>query len=126
MKKINKIAFFIFTCLTLSNVPTYGFYYSDDPGANVFGNAATGAAIGGIAGGGRGAAIGAGVGLGLGAMSSAAARNRRRRDDDYYYRRRDDNRNYRSERNSRPSRSRQRRLEDENADLRRRLQEYEN
>ncbi len=93
MKTINKITFFIFTCLTLSSVPAFGFYYSEDPGANIFGNAATGAAIGGIAGGGRGAAIGAGVGLGLGAMSSAATRDRRRyydRDyyppyDDYYY-----------------------------------------
>jgi hypothetical protein len=109
------------TCLTLSNTLVHGFYYSDDPGANMFGNAATGAAIGGIAGGGRGAAIGAGVGLGLGAISSsAAARNRRRRDEDrYYYEQDRRRRGY-----ARPSRSRQQ-LEDENARLRRRLQRYE-
>lgn len=105
---------FIFTCLTLGNLSTQCFFYSDDPGANAFGGAATGALIGGAAGGGRGAAIGAGVGAGVGLMSAAAARDDRRRyydNDDYYYGRR--------------YRSRKQRLADENAELRARLQQYE-
>jgi hypothetical protein len=86
MKIINKIAFFMFTCLTLSSVPTFGFY-SDDPGASALGGAATGALVGGAFGGGRGAAIGASVG-GIAGLTSAAARSDRRRyyidDRDYY------------------------------------------
>lgn len=113
MKTINKIVLFIFTCLALSNVSMHGFYYSDDPGASALGGAATGALVGGLAAGGRGAAMGAGIGAGVGLIGSAAARDRRRYDDDYYYDRR-------------PSRySRRQRLEDENAELRQRLQQYE-
>ena len=77
MKIINKIAFFMFTCLTLSSIPTFGFY-SDDPGASTLGGAATGALVGGAFGGGEGAAIGASVG-GIAGLASAAARGDRRR-----------------------------------------------
>jgi len=116
MKTINKVILFMFTCLTLSNVTTNCFFYSDDPGANVLGTTATGALIGGAAGGGRGAAIGAGVGAGVGLMSAAARSGERRRyynDDDYY----------RSRRYSR--RQSRRDLEAENAELRQQLQQYE-
>jgi hypothetical protein len=117
MKIMNKVMLFIFTCLTLCNISTQCFYYSDDPGANVMGNAATGALVGGLAGGGRGAAIGAGVGLGVGAIGAAARSNDRRRYDDGYYR---------DQRYSRSRRQRQRDIENENAELRARLQRYEN
>ena len=116
---------FAFACLTLTDLSINGFYYSDDPGANMFGNVATGAAIGGIAGGGRGAAIGAGVGLGLGAMSSAAANNRRRRyEEDRYYNDRyyDDRGSYRS-RHSRSRKPAYKELENENLALRREIDE---
>jgi hypothetical protein len=109
MKTFNKVMLFIFTCLTLSN-GTQCFYNDGYPN-----NALTGAAIGGLAGGRKGAAIGLGVGMGADIIGSAARDDRRRRyDDDYYYRR-----------SSKRSRSRQR-LENENAELRQRLEEYEN
>ena len=118
MKKINRLLSFIFMCLSLSNVSMHGFYYGDDPGANVLGGAATGALIGGAVRGGEGAAIGAGIGAGVGLMSSAAA-NRRRRYDDYYY-----DRDY--YRRPVPQRRLSRRqLLDRNAELEQRLQQYE-
>ena len=120
MKILNKIFLFSLVCVGLSHLSTQSFFYGDDPGANAFGGAATGALIGGAAGGGRGAAIGAGVGAGMGLMSAAAARDRRRYDDDYYYDRREERRRPRS------YRRKQRNLEDENAELRQRLQQYEN
>lgn len=110
MKSINKIMLFVITCLALSNITTNCFFYNDGGYPN---NTLSGAAIGGLAGGRKGAAIGLGVGAGMDMMGAAARSNRRRYDDDY-----------RSSRYSRKSRYRN--LEDENADLRARLQQYEN
>ncbi len=111
MKLTNTLALFIFTCLTISYLPINGFYNDGYPS-----NALSGAAIGGLAGGRKGAAIGLGVGMGADMIGAAARDDRRRRrydDDDYY------NSRYRSRRPSR------RDLENENADLRQRLQQYE-
>lgn len=114
MKTINKIMLFVVTCLALSSITTNCFFYNDGYPSNTL----SGAAIGGLAGGRKGAAIGLGVGAGMDIMGAAARDDRRRRyyDDDYYR-----DRSYRSSR-----RSRYRNLEDENADLRARLQQYEN
>jgi hypothetical protein len=110
MKNTNKLALFIFICLTVSNLPIYSFFYNDGGYPN---NTLSGAAIGGLAGGRKGAAIGLGVGAGMDMMGAAARNDRRRRDDDDYYSRK---RSRRSQRN----------LEDENAELRARLEQYEN
>lgn len=111
MKHINKIMLFIFACVTLSHLPTNCFYNDGYPN-----NALSGAAIGGLAGGRRGAAIGLGVGMSADIIGAAARRDRRRREEEDYYRRREDE-HYRS-----PHRQR---LENENADLKRRLRQYE-
>lgn len=113
MKIINKIMLFIFTCLTLSNLTTYSFFYNDGYPSG----ALSGAAIGGLAGGRKGAAIGLGVGA-FSDIAGAAARDDRRRYYDY-----DDD--YRDRRYSRSRRERQRDIEAENAELRARLQQYE-
>ena len=115
MKIKNKIMLFIFTCLTLSNLSTHCFFYNDSGYPS---GALSGAAIGGLAGGRKGAAIGLGVGAFSDVTRAAARDDRRRRydDDDYYYERR--------ERRSR--KQRQQDLEAENAELRARLQQYEN
>ena len=115
MKTINKIMLFVITCLALSNVTTNCFYYGDDPGANVIGNAGTATFLAGAATGNRRATY-AGLGLmGAGAIAGASRNSRRRRYDDDYYR----DRSYQRS-------SRYRNLEDENADLRARLRQYEN
>lgn len=118
MKIINKVMLLTFTVLALSSATTECFYYGDDQGANFMGTAGTATLIGGAASGNR-AAIGAGAGLmGVSAIMNASRNNRRRRDDDYYGRR------DRSPRSSRKSKYRD--LQDENADLRARLRQYEN
>lgn len=101
---------FVFTCLTLSNLTTYGFFYNDGGYPS---NTLSGAAIGGLAGGRKGAAIGLGVGAGMDMMGAAARANDRRRYDD----------DYRGRRRSR--RQQQRDLENENAELKARLEQYE-
>lgn len=116
MKKINNIALFIFTCLTLSNAITHSFFYNDGGYPS---GALSGAAIGGLAGGRKGAAIGLGVGAATD-MMGAAARNSER---DRYYRDRDYDYDRRYSRRSR--REQRRDLESENAELRQRLQQYE-
>jgi hypothetical protein len=109
MKTINKIMILVFTCLALSNELAHCFFYNNNGYPS---NTLSGAAIGGLAGGRRGAAIGLGVGAGMDMIGAAARNNDRRRyDDDYRYRR--------------SRKSRYRNLEDENAELRARLQEYE-
>lgn len=105
---------FIFTCLTLSNLSTHCFFYNDSGYPS---GALSGAAIGGLAGGRKGAAIGLGVGAFSDIAGAAARDDRRRRYDDGYYR---------EQRYSRSSRQRQRDIENENAELRARLQRYEN
>ena len=111
MKTINKIMLFVITCLALSSATTHCFFYNDGGYPS---NTLSGAAIGGLAGGRKGAAIGLGVGAGMDIMGAAARSDRRRYDDGYYR-----DRSYRRSR-------RYRNLEDENADLRARLQQYEN
>ena len=114
MKKINKTIVLAFMWLILSSTITECFYYGDDPGANFLGTAGTATLIGGAASGNRGATY-AGLGMmGAGAIMGAARNNRRRR------------RDRRDEDEYRYSRKKRRRLEDENADLRARLQQYEN
>lgn len=95
-------------CLVFSNELTQCFFYNDGYPSNTL----SGVAIGGLAGGRKGAAIGLGVGAGMDMIGAAARSNDRRRyDDDHRYRR--------------SRKSRYRNLEDENAELRARLQEYE-
>jgi hypothetical protein len=110
MKTISKIILLIFTCLALSNVSTNCFFYNDGGYPN---NTLSGAAIGGLAGGRKGAAIGLGVGAGMDMMGAAARSNRGRYDDDYRSSRRSRKPSYRD-------------LQDENADLKARLRQYEN
>jgi hypothetical protein len=110
MKSMNKIMLFLFTCLTLVSVTNCLFY--NDGGYPS--GALSGAAIGGLAGGRKGAAIGLGVGAATDIMGAAARSDRRRYDDGY------------ESRSSRRYRKKQQRLEDENAALRARLQQYEN
>lgn len=116
MKTTNAMFLLIFTCLALSSASTECFFYGNDGGYP--NNTLSGAAIGGLAGGRKGAAIGLGVGAGMDIMGSAARSNRRRRDDDYY-----DRRDRSSRRSRKPT---YRELENENAELRARLEEYEN
>ena len=109
MKAINKIMLLAFTVLALSSATVQCFFYNDGGYPN---NTLSGAAIGGLAGGRKGAAIGLGVGAGMDMIGAAARSNRRHYDDDY--------------RSSRRSRKSRRDLQDENAELRARLQQYEN
>lgn len=112
MKSINKILFFVFSCITFTNV--YCFYNDGN-------NAWRGAAIGGLAGGRKGAAIG----LGVGAFSDIASNRRRRYDDEdnYYYNKR---RKYLSNNKRRTSKQSYQDLQAENEELRRQLDENEN